>query len=76
LVPSAVPVLAIHDEIVVEVDADEVATCAAWLSAHMTAAGAAVLTDVPVVVETHIVADWSGTPWELARDDARKDEDR
>ena len=36
----------------------------------MTAAGAAVLTDVPVVVETQIVADWSGTPWEPARDDA------
>jgi hypothetical protein len=34
----------------------------------MEAAGAAVLTDVPVVVETLIVADWSGTPLDLTRD--------
>ena len=35
----------------VEVDADEAERCAAWLTTHMTAAGAAVLPDVPVVVE-------------------------
>ncbi len=48
---------------------DEASACAAWLTAHMTAAGAAVLTDVPVVVEAHIVADWSGTPWAPAHDE-------
>jgi hypothetical protein len=42
----------------------------------MTAAGAAVLTEVPVVVEAHIVADWSGTPWEVARDDGGQDEEQ
>jgi DNA polymerase-1 len=61
-VPSAAPVLVVHDEIVCEVDSGEAEACASWLTDHMTAAGAAVLTDVPVVVETHIVADWSGTP--------------
>jgi DNA polymerase-1 len=63
-VPSAVPVLAVHDEIVVEVDTDDAERCADWLTAHMTEAGAAVLTKVPVVVEAQIVADWSGTRWE------------
>jgi DNA polymerase-1 len=61
-VPSAVPVLAVHDEIVMEVDGDEAERCESWLRAHMEAAGAAVLPDVPVVVEVNIVADWSGTP--------------
>jgi P4 family phage/plasmid primase-like protien len=75
-VPSSAPVLVVHDEIVCEVDGDEAHACAAWLSAHMTAAGAALLTEVPVVVETHIVADWSGTPWQLAQDDAGMDVDR
>jgi DNA polymerase I len=68
-VPSVAPVLVVHDEIVCEVDRGEAEACAIWLAAHMEAAGAAVLTDVPVVVETDIVADWSGTPWELTRDD-------
>jgi DNA polymerase I len=66
-VPSAVPVLVVHDEIVCEVNCGEAEACATWLTAHMEAAGAAVLTDVPVVVETQIVADWSGTPF--TRDD-------
>jgi len=62
-VPSAAPVLVVHDEIVVEVDAQDATVCAAWLVEHMTAAGAQVLTDVPVAVEASIVTDWSGTPW-------------
>ena len=61
-VPSAALVLAVHDEIVVEVDAGEAEACAAWLIAHMTAAGAALLADVPVAVDANIVADWSGMP--------------
>jgi DNA polymerase I-like protein with 3'-5' exonuclease and polymerase domains len=63
-------VLVVHDEIVCEVDCGEAQACATWLTAHMTAAGAAMLTDVPVVVETNIVADWSGTPWERTWYDA------
>ena len=46
----------------VEVDTEEAERCAAWLSEHMTAAGVALLPDVPVAVEVAIVADWSGTP--------------
>jgi P4 family phage/plasmid primase-like protien len=61
-VPSAVPILAVHDEIVVEVDAADAEHCAAWLTAHMTATGAELLPDVPVEVEANIVADWSGAP--------------
>jgi DNA polymerase-1 len=68
-IPSAAPVLAVHDEIVCEVDHRDADACAAWLTAHMTAAGAAVLMEVPVVVETQIVADWSGTPLEPAGED-------
>ena len=61
-VPSAAPILAVHDELVIEVDCTEAETCAAWLRKHMLAAGAALLTDVPVVVDAAIVTDWSGTP--------------
>jgi len=61
-VPSAALILVVHDEIVVEVDADEAEHGVAWVIEHMTAAGAELLTDVPVEVEAHIVADWSGTP--------------
>jgi DNA polymerase-1 len=68
-VPSAALILVVHDEIVCEVDLGEAKACAVWLTAHMTTAGAAVLPDVPVVVDAQIVADWSGTPWELTRDD-------
>jgi DNA polymerase-1 len=75
-VPSAAPVLVVHDEIVVEVDRGEAEAGAAWLSAHMMAAGAAVLTELPVVVETQIVADWSGAPWEPVRENVDNDKDR
>lgn len=74
--PSAAPVLAVHDEIVCEVDHGDAQACASWLTAHMTAAGAAVLVDVPIVVETQIIADWSGKPCELARDDPKEGERR
>jgi DNA polymerase-1 len=70
-VASAALVLAVHDEIVVEVDGSAAEACATWLSGHMRAGGETVLVDVPVVVETQIVADWSGTPWEPAHDDGQ-----
>ncbi|MDP9406193.1 MAG: DNA polymerase [Actinomycetota bacterium] len=60
--PSAVPVLVVHDEIVLEVDAADAEAAAAWITAHMHAAGAELLSDVPVAVEAEVVADWSGTP--------------
>jgi hypothetical protein len=40
----------------------------------MIAASELVLTEVRVVVETLIAADLSGTPWEVGREDARKDD--
>jgi hypothetical protein len=40
----------------------------------MIAAGEFVLTEVQIVVETLIAADLSGTPWELGREDAHKDD--
>jgi DNA polymerase-1 len=61
-VPSAVPVLVVHDEIVVEVDAEDAERADAWLVEHMMAAGADVLPDVPIRVDPQVVADWSGTP--------------
>jgi DNA polymerase-1 len=61
-VPSAALALVVHDEIVVEVDAEDAERAAAWLTEHMQAAGAELLTDVPVEVEAAIIADWSGTP--------------
>lgn len=64
-VPSAVPVLAVHDEIVMEVEMEEAAACKEWLQRHMETAGTEMLTDVPVVVDAAIVADWSGAPVEL-----------
>jgi DNA polymerase-1 len=60
-VPSAAPVLVVHDEIVMEVDEGEADRAVVWLKDHMIAAGAAVLTEVPVPVDATIVPDWSGT---------------
>jgi DNA polymerase I len=64
--PSAVPVLVVHDEIVVECDAATAGDTAAWLRQHMMAAGEALLPDVPVEVEVTIAADWSGRPVDLS----------
>lgn len=60
--PTAFPVLVVHDEIVVECAASDAADVARWLSGHMEAAGAAILTTVPVEAEAAIMADWAGTP--------------
>ena len=65
-VPSAALILAVHDEIVIEVDDAAAEQAVAWVMEHMTAAGAELLSDVPVDVEASIVADWSGTPIEDA----------
>lgn len=61
-VPSAAPVLAIHDEIVLECDAADVEQARKWLTDCMTRGMASFLTRVPVVVEATIERDWSGTP--------------
>jgi DNA polymerase-1 len=60
--PSAAPVLVVHDEVVVEVAAGDAEQAKAWLVDCMVGGMATVLTDVPVVVEAMVEADWSGTP--------------
>ena len=70
-VPSAVPVLVVHDEIVIELDAEDAERGVAWIIDHMTAAGAEALPDVPIEVEAQIVADWSGTTPGQRRSDMR-----
>ena len=63
------PVLAVHDEIVVEVDAGHAERGVAWIVGHMTAAGADALPDVPIAVEAEVVTDWSGTAPRNGRSD-------
>jgi DNA polymerase-1 len=59
-VPGAVPVLAVHDEIVVECDADQAETVAAWLRRTMIDAMAPLIEPVPVEVEVRMARTWGG----------------
>jgi DNA polymerase-1 len=56
---TAVPVFAVHDEVVVEVDATDADAVRAWLVSAMEDGMQPLLPDVPVVVESAIGADWS-----------------
>jgi DNA polymerase-1 len=65
--PGAVPILAVHDEIVVEVDKDKVEEAQAWLKAAMVEGMERALNDpdaegpgVLVEVETRISKTWAG----------------
>jgi DNA polymerase I len=65
--PGAVPILAVHDEIVVEVDKDKAEEAQAWLKAAMVEGMEGALNDpdaegpgVPVEVETRISKTWAG----------------
>jgi DNA polymerase-1 len=58
--PSAVPVLCVHDEIVLECDEAEAERARDWLVACMEQGMQSVLTQVPVVVEAKVIRDWSG----------------
>ena len=60
--PSAAPVLFVHDEIVVECEAADAEQTEAWLVECMERGMSEILTKVPVVVDSKVVADWSGTP--------------
>jgi DNA polymerase-1 len=64
--PSAMPVLCVHDEIVLECDAREAEAVAVWLKRQMEAAGEELLPAVPVVADVTIAADWSGAPLTVA----------
>jgi DNA polymerase-1 len=67
--PSAVPVLCVHDEIVVEADIEEAERARAWLVDGMTRGMQRFLRRVPVVVDATIAHDWAGTP--LADEEGR-----
>ena len=58
--PGAFPVLAVHDEIVVEADEEEADTAAAWLKAAMVDAMAPLIAPVPVEVEVQVARTWAG----------------
>jgi DNA polymerase I-like protein with 3'-5' exonuclease and polymerase domains len=58
--PGAVPVLAVHDEIVIECDADSAESVAAWLKAAMIDGMAPLAAPVPVEVEVKSARSWGG----------------
>jgi DNA polymerase I-like protein with 3'-5' exonuclease and polymerase domains len=58
--PGAVPVLAVHDEIVVEADADKADAAAGWLKRAMLDGMAPLADPVPVEVEVSIAPTWGG----------------
>jgi DNA polymerase-1 len=59
--PGAFPVLAVHDEIVVQADADKADAAVGWLKAAMTDAAASDLDPVPVgPVDPVVCRTWAG----------------
>jgi DNA polymerase I-like protein with 3'-5' exonuclease and polymerase domains len=56
--PGAVPVLVVHDEIVVEADADKAEAAAVWLKQAMVDGMAPLAAPVPVEVEVKIGPSW------------------
>jgi DNA polymerase-1 len=58
--PGAFPVLAIHDEIVIEADADQAEAAASWLKTAMVDAMTPLIAPVPVEVEVTIARTWAG----------------
>jgi DNA polymerase-1 len=58
--PGAFPVLAVHDEIVVECDQAQADTVAAWLRQAMLDAIATLIDPVPVDVEVVVAQSWGG----------------
>ena len=60
--PSAAPILAVHDELVVECDAEDAEDAAAWVAECLETGMRRFLTRVPVRVEVIVAQDWGGTP--------------
>jgi DNA polymerase-1 len=58
--PGVFPVLAVHDEIVVECDEGQADAATAWLKAAMLEAMAPLLAPVPVEVEVKVARTWGG----------------
>jgi DNA polymerase-1 len=59
-VPGAFPVLAVHDEIVVEADAEQADVASAWLKEAMLEAMTPLIEPVPVEVEVRVAQSWGG----------------
>ena len=59
-VPGAFPVLAVHDEIVVECAEDQAEAVKVWLSKAMVDGMADLVAPVPVEVEVQIGQTWAG----------------
>jgi DNA polymerase-1 len=58
--PGAFPVLAIHDELVVECAADQAEAAKAWLENAMLDGMASLIAPVPVAVEVTVARTWGG----------------
>ncbi len=58
--PGAFPVLAVHDEIVIEADADHGDTAIAWLKSAMVDAMGPLIDPVPVGIEVRTAKTWAG----------------
>jgi DNA polymerase-1 len=58
------PILAVHDEVVVEAPEEAALEAKAWLEEAMRRGMGEVLEGVPVVVEAEVYRDWGVTPWE------------
>jgi DNA polymerase-1 len=59
-VPGAFPVLAVHDEIVIECDAGQAEAVTAWLTKAMVDGTAPLIDPVPVEVDVKSAPTWSG----------------
>jgi DNA polymerase-1 len=59
-VPGAFPVLAVHDEIVVEADAGQADAVSVWLKTAMVEAMTPLIEPVPVEVEVKVARTWGG----------------
>ena len=58
--PGAFPVLAVHDEVVVECDAGQAEAVSAWLRRAMLDAMGPLIEPVPVGVEVKVARTWGG----------------
>jgi DNA polymerase-1 len=58
--PSARPILTVHDEIVLEVRADDAASASAWLRRCMLDAMAPLIAPVPLDVRPEVLLTWGG----------------
>ncbi len=64
--PTTAPVLAVHDELVVECDVADAEMVATWLSECLVEGMRRYIRRVPIGVETTIMLDWSGTRMDSA----------